>query len=184
MFKVVKESVVLSAVLAGGLLFSASSQAAVVWAVESGNPMGSNSPGTALAVAPGSVAVDLYIDTQSETSFGWDVDLDVLGTGTISNVTGNHVVAADGGALANGGWQQIGGDPVGEQGQFVMMSFDFMGDAGAEVQLRGLFTNSSFIDEALPQTTLVQVVPLPAAAWMLLSGIAGVVGVGRVWRRQ
>lgn len=179
MSNLVKGSLVLPAVLAGSLLFSAASQAAVVWAVKSGDPMNSNSADTPLAVGPGAVSIDLYMNPESQTSYGWDIDLNVVGTGTISNVTGAHVTAADGGVLGNGGWQQIGGDPAGQAGEFVMMSFDFLGDAGAEVQLSGLFTNSSFLDEALPQSTVLQVVPLPAAAWFMGSALLGLIGLGR-----
>lgn len=171
-----------AAVLVCSLIFGQAVQAATVWAVVSGEAPNSNSPGSALEMGTESVRVDLYMDTLADTSYGWDFTLEVLGAGVISNVAGEFVDPAFGVALPSGGWRQLGGDLFGQTGEFLVISFDFLGDFGASVEFSGVFTNSSFNDELLASSTLMQVVqpvPLPGAVWLMASAILGVVGLGR-----
>lgn len=171
----------LAATLIGCLLLSTSVNAATIWAVMKGADQGTNSPGSPLMVMPGPLSIDLYMDVLSDTSYGWNFDLNVLGIGTVSNLTGPTVNPAFGSALPNGGRKQIGGDVLGETGQFLALSFDFLGEAGAAVLFSGSFTNSAFIDEAIAPTTLleIQAVPLPGAVWLLGSALVALVGFGR-----
>ena len=159
--------------LFGLLSLSSISNASTVWLVQAGAASNSNGPGVALDVSPGSGSYDLYMDLEGDTSYGWDVDLDVSGTGEISGVTG--LTLGLGTALPNGGWAQIGGDLFGETGVVLMMSFDFDGDAGSSILFSGLYTDASFLDASFPSTTLLNVtsVPLPVASWLYLSAIGG-----------
>lgn len=161
---------------AGLLCLSTLSNATTVWLVQSGAASGSNTPGTALDVAPlAGGSYDLYMDLEGDTAYGWDIDLDVSGSGSISSVSGPALGL--GTSLPNGGWAQIGGDVFGESGVVLLMSFDFSGDLGASIALSGTYTDASFLDANFPNTTLLNVsnVPLPAASWLFLSALGGLV---------
>ncbi|MGI9293652.1 MAG: hypothetical protein ACR2PS_06685 [Pseudomonadales bacterium] len=163
--------------LSFGLLSNFAS-AAVFWVVEGGDPASANAGRTSLDVTADVASLDLYFDTEDDTSFGWNLDLDVTGTGTISNVTGAFVSAADGVTRPNGGWKQIGGDDAGETGsEILIMSFDFIGEEGATISLSGSYTDGNFLDAAVAATQLVQVapIPVPAAAWLFGSALLGLI---------
>jgi len=154
-------------------------QAATVWLVEGGNPSNSNVAGSVLSVTPGLSSLDLYMDTQGDTSFGWNFTLNVSGTGLINNVTGAFVDANFGTQLPDGGWAQIGGDFLGETGEILVLSFDFSGVDGASIDFSGSFTNSSFLDETISSQTLltvVQPIPVPAAVWLFGSALLVLIG--------
>lgn len=163
-------------------LASSSATAAVFWAVESGGSATSNADRSVLDVDSGANSFDIYFDTEGDTSNGWDLDFTVAGSGTVSNVTGAFVDPADGVVRPNGGYTQIGGNPRGEQGSEVLiMSLDFLLEAGSSVTLSGSYTDVNFRDSAVPDTLLVQTpaVPLPAAAWLFGSALLGLVGFNR-----
>lgn len=158
------------------LCMSGIANAATVWLVQGGAPSNATTPGTALDVAASVPAsYDLYMDLEGDTAYGWDIDLDVSGSGSISSVSGPYLGLGTG--LVNGGWAQIGGDVFGESGVVLLMSFDFLGDTGASIVLSGSYTDASFLDASFTNTTLLNVtsVPLPAACWLFLSAIGGLV---------
>ncbi len=169
-------------------LVSSSATAAVFWAVESGDAANTNTDRSVFNVDPGANSFDIYFDTEGDISYGWDLDFTVAGSGTVSNVTGAFVDPADGVARPNGGYTQIGGNPRGEQGSEVLiMSLDFLLEAGSSVTLSGSYTDVNFRDAAVAGTLLVQtpaVVPLPAAAWLFGSALFGLVGFSKNRKRR
>ena len=162
-------------------LFSSSAGAFSVWAVDSGADSSTNSPGNVLMVLPGTSSIDLYFDTEGDISWGWDILLDVTGVGTVSGVTGGDNLGF-GVSQPDGGWQQQGGDPFTDliSSSTLMFSFDFDAESGAVISIGdgSIYTSGGIFDSvAITAGDLVSVsaIPLPAAAWLFLSGM-GVLG--------
>ena len=156
------------------IMWSVSSQAMTVWAVQSGQGPFSNSQG-ALALSAGTNTLDLYYDVGGDVSYGYDFILDVTGTGSIANVGGGDSGL---GSTYGSGWRQLGGSLYGETGSSVLaFSFDFIAAAGASLIFSGSYTDSNFLDATVPSSTLaavsesvVSAVPVPAAIWLFGSG--------------
>ncbi len=171
--------------LAGALLlglFSMSANAFTVWAVEGGASSTSNIAGNPLVLSPGASTIDLYFDTEGDVSWGWSILLEVTGLGTVSGVTGGDINGGLGSPQPDGGWHQFGGDFLTDlnSSSVLMFSFDFDAAPGAILSIGSGSTYGSgttFMDELIPMGDLVRIsaVPLPAAAWLLLSGL-GVFG--------
>lgn len=162
------------------ILSSAPSHAMTVWVVESGQNPFSNSQGT-LSVSAGATTLDLYYDTEGDTSYGYDFLLDIAGTGNITNVGGGDSGLGD---IFGSGWRQFGGDVFGETGSSVLgFSFDFTANAGTSLFISGSYTDSNFLDAPISSSTLavvsVSAVPVPAAVWLFASGLIGLFGVSR-----
>lgn len=157
------------------VMWSVASQSMTVWVVESGQDPFSNSQAT-LALSTGTTSLDLYYDTEGDTSYGYDMTLDILGTGSISNITGDNL---DSGNTTSTGWRQLGGDFFdGHSGSSILgFSFDFTADIGASLLISGTYTDLLFTDAAITSSTLASVaaIPVPAAFWLMLSGL-GVFG--------
>jgi len=157
---------------------SVSSQAMSIWIVESGQDAFSNSQGV-LSLNEGMNSLDLYYDVAGDVSYGYDFILDIVGTGTISNVTGGD---SDLGDVFGTGWRQFGGDFYGETGSSVFaFSFDFLAGAGSSLLISGSYTDANFLDAPIASSTLgtVSAVPVPAAVWLFASGLIGLVGFSR-----
>ena len=153
-----------------------------VWAVEGGAPATSNTFDNPLVLAPGVHTVDLFFSTEGDVSWGWDFLLDVIGEGTVSNARGGDIKGGLGISNANGGRRQTGGDPALDLVTSSMLFFTFDVDAAPGAILRiangSRYTSgTTFQSEAIDAASLVaiQVVPVPAAAWLFLSGI-GILG--------
>jgi len=105
------------------------------------------------------------------------------------NVAGD--VAGDGGSTAvNGQWRQAGAIPGNIAGNWFGAGPDTVNALGTAANLYVLTTNGGGASgivrtyQGLDVTlhtdgTLVSAVPLPAAAWMLMSGLVTLAGVGR-----
>ena len=166
------------------LLFSMSQQvsAFAVWAVESGSASTTNQSGNILNINPGSQAIDLYFDTEEDISWGWDVTLEVAGTGLISGLNGGDINGGFGVPTANG-FQQLGGvasaDLTG--GPILLFSFIYDSSVGSVISLTDVSSytsGSSFSSIAIDSIDLVQTaVPLPGAIWLMLSGLVALVGL-------
>lgn len=151
-----------------------------VWVVESEQNPFVNSQDS-LALSAGTNSLDLYYDVEGDTSYGYDLMLDITGTGNISNVGGGD---AELGNIFGSGWRQFGGDIYGESSSSVLgFSFDFTADAGSLLSISGTYTNSDFIDAAILSSNLatvsVSAVPVPAAVWLFGSGLIGLIGFAR-----
>lgn len=160
-------------------LFSVNANALTVWAVESGELASSNTAGSSLVLSPGTSTIDLYFDTEGDISWGWDILLDVTGTGTISGVTGGDINGGLGTAQADGGWRQLGGDFATDlnAASVLMFTFDFDAVAGTVLSIgagSSYTSGTSFQSELITGGDLVTIsaVPLPAAAWLFVSGLA------------
>ena len=160
------------------IMCSASSQAMTVWAVESGQDAYSNAQGT-LTLSAGTTTLDLYYDVGADISYGYDFILDIVGTGSITNVGGGD---SELGEIFGSGWRQFGGDIYGETGNTVLaFSFDFTADTGTSLLISGSYTDSDFLDAPISSSTVVSVsaVPVPAAVWLFGSGLISLIGVAR-----
>ena len=159
------------------IMCSASSHAMTIWVVESGQNPFSNLQGTLDLSAGTTTTLDLYYDVGADTSYGYDFSLEIIGTGSIANVGGGD--SGLGNDLMSGpGWRQLGGSIYGETGNSVLgFSFDFTNDVETSLLISGSYTDSNFLDAPIVSSTLASVsaVPLPAAAWLFLSGL-GVIG--------
>lgn len=163
------------------LIFSSPASAFSVWAVEGGSLASSNSAGSVLNIAPGLNQIDLYFSTDGDISWGWDITLDLTGSGTIFNVAGGDINGGLGTALANG-YQQLGGDPAVDlvaAGQ-LLFSFSYDSLAGSLLSLTSdssytsgnTFSTEMLTAAPLILTTASTTVPLPAASWLLLTCFA------------
>lgn len=171
--------------LAGALLFglfSVSANAFTVWAVEGGALSSSNAAGTPLNLSPGASTIDLYFDTEGDISLGWELLLDVTGVGAVSGVTGGDINGGMGVSKADGGWHQFGGNFAVDLNASSVLMFSFVFDAAPGTILSigdgsSYTSGTTFISESIAMGDLVKIsaVPLPAAAWLLLSGL-GVFG--------
>ena len=173
-------SLIVKSIIGMMLIFSSlSSQAMNIWVVGSGQGAFSNSQGV-LSLSEGMNSLDLYYDVAGDTSYGYDFILDVMGSGTISNVTGGD---SDLGDVFGSGWRQFGGSVYGETGSSVLgFSFDFFADAGSSLLISGSYTNADFLDETITSSiigTAVSAVPVPAAVWLFGSGLLALVGFVR-----
>ena len=168
------------------VMWSAISQAAMTaWIVESGDDPFLNSQGV-LELTAGTTSLDLYYGASGgDTIYGYDLILDITGTGSISNVAGGDLELDN---AYGSGWHVIGGDYIdGEDGSSVLgFSFDFTADAGASLLVSGLYTDLNFLDASISSATLANVsaaeispVPVPAAAWLFGSGLVGLIGFAR-----
>jgi len=160
------------------VMWSVSSQAMTIWAVESGQSPFSNSQG-ALALSAGTTTLDLYYDVGADVSYGYDLILDIVGTGSITNVGGGDSGL---GNIFGSGWRQLGGSVYGETGSSVLaFSFNFTADAGTSLFISGSYTDSSFLDAPISSSTLASVsaVPVPAAIWLFGSGLIGLAGFAK-----
>ena len=157
------------------MIGSTTSHAMTVWLVESGaNPF--SNPQETLALNVGLNSLDLYYDVAGDTSYGYDFMLDITGVGSITAVGGGDS------GLGNNfgtGWRQFGGDPIGEIGNSVLgFSFDFTAEAATSLLISGTYTDAYFADAAITSSTLattITAVPVPAALWLMLSGL-GLIG--------
>lgn len=162
-------------------LFSMNANAFSVWAVESGALSSSNSAGNPLVLSPGVNTIDLYFDTEGDVSWGWDIVLDVIGTGTVSSVTGGDINGGLGTSQVDGGWRQIGGNVAVDliTSAELMFTFSFDALAGTVLSIGSGSTYSSGTTYSAESITLGDLViisagtpvPLPAAAWLFISGI-------------
>jgi hypothetical protein len=162
-------------------LFSANANAFTVWAVEGGALSSSNTAGTPLVLSPGANTIDLYFDTEVDISIGWDILLEVNGVGNVSGVTGGDINGRLGTPEADGGWFQSGGNPFVDinSPSVLMFSFDFDALAGTILSIGAgsIYTSGiTYTSEDITLGDLVTIsggtpVPLPAAAWLLFSGI-------------
>ncbi len=162
--------------LAVCIIWSSASHAFSVWVVESGQDPFLYSQKT-LFVPPGSIKLDLYYDVEGQTSFGYDLLLNISGTGSVSNVYGGDSGL---GKVTPSGWRQFGGDVKGETGNSILgFSFDFTGDVGTTLTINGSFTDSTFTDKSINQKTILEVtqVPIPATIWLFVTALSGVVGL-------
>ena len=113
---------------------------------------------------------------------------------TVQNLVNQNVagdVAGDGGSTAvNGQWRQAGAIPGNIAGNWFGAGPDTVNALGTAANLYVLTTNGGGASgivrtyQGLDVTlhtdgTLVSAVPLPAAAWMLMSGLVTLAGVGR-----
>jgi len=160
-------------------MYSIASQAMTVWVVESGQGVFSNLQDTLLLSAGTTTTLDLYYDVEGDTSYGYDLSLDIAGDGSISNVGGGD---SDLGDFTASGWRQFGGDIYGENGSTVLaFSFDFTAGSDVSLLASGSYTGSSFTDVAITSSTVatVSAVPVPAAVWLFGSGLLGLAGVAK-----
>ncbi|MDH5473491.1 MAG: VPLPA-CTERM sorting domain-containing protein [Gammaproteobacteria bacterium] len=162
------------------IVCSGASQAMTAWIVSSGQNPFSNSQ-SELALTSGVNSLDLYYDVQGDTSYGYDFVLEIVGSGSISNVTGGD---SDLGDVYGVGWRQFGGDIYGETGSSVLaFSFDFFANAGTSLLISGSYTDANFLDASMISSTLgsvaVSAVPVPAAVWLFGSGLIGLIGFAR-----
>jgi hypothetical protein len=160
-------------------VFSATANAFSVWAVESGDLSSSNIAGTPLVLSPGTNSIDLFLDTEGDISWGWDILLDITGTGSISGVTGGDINGGLGAAQADGGWRQLGGDFATDlnASSVLMFTFSFDASPGALLSIgagSSYTSGSTFQSELITGGDLVMIsaVPLPAAVWLFISGLA------------
>ena len=162
------------------IIWSASSQALTVWVVESGQDPFLNSQNT-LILSGGATTLDLYYDVGADISYGYDLILDIVGIGSITNVGGGDSGL---GNFFDTGWRQLGGSVYGETGSSVLaFSFDFTADIGTSLIVSGSYTNADFIDANLAPTTVAtaSAVPVPAAAWLFGSGL---IALGTLVKRR
>ena len=161
------------------IMWAASSQAMTVWVVESGQNPFLYSQGT-LELSVGTSTLDLYYDVGGDTSYGYDFILEIVGTGSISNVGGGD---SDLGNAFGSGWRQFGGSIYGETGSSVLgFSFDYTTGVDTSLLISGSYTDSGFIDAPIvPSTLVVTVVPVPAAAWLFGSGL---IALGTLAKRR
>jgi hypothetical protein len=162
-------------------LYSLNANAFSVWAVEGGALSTSNSAGNELVLSPGVNSIDLYFDTEGDISWGWDIILEVIGTGTVTNPSGGDINGGLSTPLASGGLRQLGGNPGVDlnSSSILMFSFDFDAIAGTVLSIgpgSTYFSGTLFDNVAITLGDLVTIeaatpVPLPAAAWLLFSGI-------------
>ena len=132
---------------------------------------------------PGTTSFDLYYDVEGDISYTYDIFIDVLGTGSISNVGGGD---SDLGNTVGSGWEQFGGDISGEIGNTVLgFSFDFMGDLGSSLLVSGTYIDMNFSESPITSSTLVEVsaVPVPAAIWLFGSGLIGFIGMRKRYQK-
>ena len=157
------------------LVWSSSSQAFTVWVVEKGQDPFANSQNT-VQLSAGTSTLDLYYDVGGDSSYGYDLLLNIAGaTGSITNVGGGDSGL---GAPTATGWHQLGGDPfVATTGNSVLgFSFDFTAEAGASLSVTGSYTDANFTDSQIIPSTLAEVsqVPIPAAIWLFGTAIFGI----------
>ena len=157
------------------VLGSSTSQAMNVWVVESGQDPFSNLQDT-LSLSVGTNSLDLYYDVSSDVSYGYDLYLDVVGTGSISNVGGGD---SELGNAMGTGWRQLGGSIYGEAGSSVLaFSFDFTSEIATSLIVSGSYTDANFLDASISTTNLAAV-PVPAAVWLFGSGLIGLAAVAK-----
>lgn len=173
-------------ILAFGLMvylgFLAKTQAAVVWAVESGSVSGANSMQSVdLFQAQGeseSYLFDIYLDTEGESVFGWDLTLLVGTVGQLGSVSGGELGV--GGAVV-GGYRQFGGDSLAltplNDSSILLMSIQWSGvDSPGELALDsfssvvdGNFNTSFLLGGTLANVAVA--VPLPASIHLLVASV-------------
>lgn len=167
------------------LLFKINFAAAfTVWAVDGGADPGSNSPGSILSLSEGLNQIDLYFNTDSDSSIGWDISLIVEGTGTISGVSGGDINGGLG-AIQSDGFRQLGGSPVIELtgSDILLFSLTFDADAGAVLSLGNISnytSGSTFETVSIDQVVLAAApVPLPASGLLFVSAFSLLFGARR-----
>jgi hypothetical protein len=172
-------------------LFSINANAFTVWAVEGGASASSNSAGNPLVLSAGSHTIDLYFDTEGDISWSWDILLEVTGVGTVSGVTGGDINGGLGIPRSGGGWQQLGGNFAVDlnDSAVLMFSFVFDADPGAVLSIGAGSNYTSGITwegELIAGGDLVTIsaIPLPAALWLLVSGIGFLGFAARPSRRK
>ena len=166
------------------LSFTHQVSAFTVWAVDGGADPATNQSGNVLYVAPGSQTIDLYFDTESDISWGWDITLELAGTGLISGLNGGDINGGFGTPTANG-YHQLGGNAASDVsgGPFLLFSFFYDSAAGAVTSLvngSSYTSGTTFSSAAIGSVNLVQtVVPLPGSVWFMLSALLALAGLKR-----
>lgn len=163
-------------------LHSFNVSAFAVWAVESGASANTNSAGSILLVSPGLNELDLYFDTQSDISIGWDVLLSVSGTGTVGNLIGGDINNGLGVSIGDDSYRQLGGNPLVDlsSSSQLLFSLSFFAEQGGSLKLMapsnftsGITFTTIGIDDVILAATPV---PVPASAWLLLSSMGLLMG--------
>ena len=161
-----------------------------MWAVESGADASSNSAGNILTLGEGLKSLDLYFDTDGDISWGWDITLSVAGTGFISSLAGGDINGSIGTPTADG-FQQLGGDFSVDLNGGPLLLFSFVYDSleGALLSIASgsnYTSGTSFETETIAPVTLVQTtaVPLPAASWLMFSGLLALVSASKLSRKR
>ena len=157
-------------------LSSISASAFSVWAVDGGADPSENSAGNPLNIEYGvSQSVDLYFDTDGDTSWGWDISLLSNNGDLISNVSGGDINGGLGTVLTDG-YRQLGGNPAQDVigGPFLLFSFEtLLSDQNSQISAIGTYTSgTSFLSEDILAGGVVAAVPLPGAFLYMLSGIS------------
>ena len=155
---------------------SISASALVVWVVNAGDDPSSNAIAAPIDVSPGIHSFDLYMDTEGEDLYGWDLTFLASGLSTIDTVSGEGLGL--GAAQANGGYRQFGADdlaltPLNSSVELVLtLSWNAVAGETLAIASTSSFVDSGFSSQFLTAQTLAgaSAIPLPAAIWFFLTG--------------
>lgn len=173
---------IIAATAAIGLLWLSTSQAASVYLT----PASAN-----VLLSSGSATFELFMDFTGTPTVGGGIDLDVTGSATFATFTpSSYFLARDpflsshGVANADADYEVHFGDFAGLGGVNklgdVQVNLTGIGPAAINLAINQFYGDFYGLDSQVMQVTLtganINVVPLPATAWMLFTGIASVAG--------
>ena len=158
----------------------------MVWAVESGSAADANSmQALNLFQIQGdseSYVFDIYLDTEGEFVFGWDLTLLANSVGLLGNVAGNDLGV---GGAQPGGYRQFGGDGLAEQplnsDSILLMTITWAEVDGVgvlDIGAGSALVDGNFNTVFLPSQTLATVgvsVPLPASFYLFFASLFSLV---------
>lgn len=166
----------LSVLVSASTLFASQVSAFAVWAVEGDADANTNTAGSILNLTPGVNQIDLYFDTGLDSSIGWDITLEVVGSGSISNIAGGDINGGLGTAI-EGGFRQLGGNPAITLASSSQLLFSLTFDAVEGDTLR-LLGSSQYTSGSLFQTVSIDsvdlvtaAVPIPASGIFMMSSL-------------
>lgn len=158
---------------------SVSANALIIWAVESGAGMSSNTEATPLVASPGLHSFDLYMDTEGEDIFGWDLTFLASGSSSVTAASGADLGV--GAMQPNGGYRQFGAESLAItplNGLYLAMTLNWQTPSGETLIIAdsssfvdGNFSNQFLNTQVLAESVSAEV-PVPGAAWLFVSGVA------------